>query len=1330
MPVQRVYLSTAASTASQSFSISNPFGLTVSWTYPALTGVSWSTTNTGITLTAAQGTTLATTSVTITAGYGAFSYPYIFSLNINPNTLQNPGDVILYTLTSATLTLNLNNPSSAIVTWSYPTLAGVSWTATNTGITLTAVQGLYMTVTSVTVTAVVNGTPYSSTFNLTINNSFTFTTLNGATTTAPTSLSSYSSYPSNLTLISGIQYWTVPTTTSYNFTVAGAGNASGYGEQGAVLYGSYTLNKNSLLAICVGQKGVQVNTRGGCGGTFVTTVPSINTTSLLSAIPLFIAGGAGGVYSSVGNANASLTITGNTGSGNGGIGGIGPNSGTVGGVYGGSAGGAGGGGFNSFKLNGGSGGGAFGLGGAGSGYNMGGGGGGYGGGGGGGGGTFNGGGGGGLYDITYLFNCSATNLGQGYVTVDTSIRFSLSNVGSTFLFTSPTGSSLFIPLTLSTSNPYGLIPMYTSSPSISGITLTSSSLAGVSINAAQGTSVVTQSFTITPTYGLYSNPITITLSCGPNPSFYILPVTRILYTAYPSSYVRIATVNPYSVIPTWSLSPSIDYSSITTATQYMLLSYYSSAFAQKTMTVTAGYGSYLYSQTFPLQTNSTVLSLPSVYTSGSVSNRLTGVAVYNTLESYLAFDTRGTSGGAYPNNYLCAGPQDTITAIFNIVYTNNTSSYKSIWIHNGSSWAYNPFTAQNVQPVATSEYTYTFTIPSLAAGLYSIVFMNSYYGFYNPSYNDISRSYAEFVLLINDYTPSFVLSNPGTTSLNTISGQSAPVVLTLTNPYNVTTTWTYPKISGVTWTPTNTGITAVAAQGTSYATNTITVQANFLTYSYPQSFSLYIDNTPGFVLSNPGTTTLYTINQSAQVALTLTNPFNLTPTWTYPTITGVTWTPTNTGITAVAAQGSSYATNTITVQASYSTFNYPQSFSFTINNTAGFVLSNPGTTTLYTLNGQVPLTLTLTNPLNLTPTWSYPTITGVTWTPSNTGITATAAQGSSYATNTITVQASYSTFNYPQAFSFTINNTAKTLNGIVSTFVGGLYYPYGATHDQTNTLYVADSNNSDIKKVNTTTAAVTSLVGLNVWSVAYDGSTYLYATDNNNHVIYRINASTGAYTTFAGSAGSAGSADGTGTAATFNFPSGITYSSAGFLYVTDTNNHTIRRISVPGAVVTTFAGSAGSAGSADGTGSAAQFYLPFDLTYDGTGKLYVADSYNYTIRSIVVSTAAVTTLAGSAGSTGSTDGTGSAARFNTPSGITYDGTSKLYVSDTINNTIRSIVISTAAVTTLAGTAGSASYVDGTGSAARFNTPNGITCNKSNGILYVVDSFNSVIRKII
>lgn len=210
-------------------------------------------------------------------------------------------------------------------------------------------------------------------------------------------------------------------------------------------------------------------------------------------------------------------------------------------------------------------------------------------------------------------------------------------------------------------------------------------------------------------------------------------------------------------------------------------------------------------------------------------------------------------------------------------------------------------------------------------------------------------------------------------------------------------------------------------------------------------------------------------------------------------------------------------------------------------------------------------------------------------------------------------------------------------------------------------------------------------------------------------------------TTVAG--GTSGSADGSGTVASFKRPFGITTDGTN-LYVIDTDNWTIRKIVIGTGTVTTIVGTAGTFGSVDGIGSSARFSNNEGITTDGT-NLYVVDAGNTTIRKIVISTGEVTTIAGTASTSGSADGIGAAARFYYPAGITTDGTN-LYVADTGNYTLRKIVIATGAVTTLAGAAGNAGYADGTGAAARFSGPMGVTTDGSS--LYVVDA--NTIRKIV
>ncbi len=216
---------------------------------------------------------------------------------------------------------------------------------------------------------------------------------------------------------------------------------------------------------------------------------------------------------------------------------------------------------------------------------------------------------------------------------------------------------------------------------------------------------------------------------------------------------------------------------------------------------------------------------------------------------------------------------------------------------------------------------------------------------------------------------------------------------------------------------------------------------------------------------------------------------------------------------------------------------------------------------------------------------------------------------------------------------------------------------------------------------------------------------------------------------FVGDTSSAGTVDGTGAAARFNDPFGVAADGAGNLYLTDRGNHTIRKIT-PAGVVTTFAGTAGVVGNADGTGAAASFDYPVGIATDSAGNVYVADYGNYTIRKITPA-GVVTTLAGAAGTKGSVDGARATARFNGPLGVATDRAGNIYVTDAgtpdMGNTIRKITPD-GVVTTFAGTAGVAGSIDGTGAAARFDFPRGIATDRA-GNVYVADFNNHTIRKI-
>lgn len=218
-----------------------------------------------------------------------------------------------------------------------------------------------------------------------------------------------------------------------------------------------------------------------------------------------------------------------------------------------------------------------------------------------------------------------------------------------------------------------------------------------------------------------------------------------------------------------------------------------------------------------------------------------------------------------------------------------------------------------------------------------------------------------------------------------------------------------------------------------------------------------------------------------------------------------------------------------------------------------------------------------------------------------------------------------------------------------------------------------------------------------------DSSGNIYVADGNR-VIRKI-APDGTVSTLAGLAGAGSQWDGTGTGAGFNGPTGIALDDSGNLYVTDM---TLIRKVTPAGVVTTIAGSRGTYGSQDGTGSYGLFMNPNGIALDSAGNIYVADTDNNSIRKVTQS-GVVTTLAGSLSywSWGAVDDTGSAARFHSPHGLAIDSAGNLYVADTGNNSIRKVTPGGVVTTILSGAAVGLSNIYG------------VTIDKA-GSLYVLD----------
>lgn len=242
----------------------------------------------------------------------------------------------------------------------------------------------------------------------------------------------------------------------------------------------------------------------------------------------------------------------------------------------------------------------------------------------------------------------------------------------------------------------------------------------------------------------------------------------------------------------------------------------------------------------------------------------------------------------------------------------------------------------------------------------------------------------------------------------------------------------------------------------------------------------------------------------------------------------------------------------------------------------------------------------------------------------------------------------------------------------------------------------------------------------------------VYLADYSSHTILRIDPVTGATTILAGN-GSQGLTDGPAASAQFYFPSGLCLSSdESTLFVADNANCLIRKINLNTQTVTTIAGVAGAyAYQDDANGLLAKFNQPLDLVLaDGDSVMYISDSENHLIRKLNLNSSEVTTVAGN-GSAGSGDGAALAAGFRNPSGLALseDG-NKLYIADAGNHLIRVLDFYLNTITTLAGTAGSTGSVDNAaGLSSSFNVPSGVSLAQNDSVLYVMDTFNNLIRKI-
>ncbi|GAB3662668.1 hypothetical protein GCM10028791_37850 [Echinicola sediminis] len=237
------------------------------------------------------------------------------------------------------------------------------------------------------------------------------------------------------------------------------------------------------------------------------------------------------------------------------------------------------------------------------------------------------------------------------------------------------------------------------------------------------------------------------------------------------------------------------------------------------------------------------------------------------------------------------------------------------------------------------------------------------------------------------------------------------------------------------------------------------------------------------------------------------------------------------------------------------------------------------------------------------------------------------------------------------------------------------------------------------------------------WKSCVDKEGNIYIADRNNHAIRKIDAN-GNVSTLAGT-GIAGYQDGPGNTAQFNQPLDVAVDDKGVVYVADNINHMIRRID-PDGKVSTVSGS--GKGHQDGALAEAQFSNPSGLDLDNEGNIIVADRINHLIRKIDLSTALVSTLAGS--SQGTRDGATEEAQFNNPYGVAVGASGEVVVADLSNHKIR--MIKDGEVSTIGGTV--RGFLDGPSAVAQFYNPTDVEV--IDGVVYVADLGNHRIRRIV
>ncbi len=345
------------------------------------------------------------------------------------------------------------------------------------------------------------------------------------------------------------------------------------------------------------------------------------------------------------------------------------------------------------------------------------------------------------------------------------------------------------------------------------------------------------------------------------------------------------------------------------------------------------------------------------------------------------------------------------------------------------------------------------------------------------------------------------------------------------------------------------------------------------------------------------------------------------------------------------------------------------------------------------------------------------------------------------------------------------NNVRKIdASGIISTIAGlgptavgdggaassaSLNLPSGAAADAAGNIYIADATNNRIRKIDASTGNISTIAGTGTAGntgdgaaatsatlslprgVALDSDGNVYIADAGNNRIRKVTVSTGNIAALAGTGTAGFTGDGgAATSATLSSPEAVAVDSSGDVYIADSTNNRIRKVTVSTGNIETIAGMGGSSSSGDGgLATAAQVNNPAGIAVDSSGNVYISDTFGQRIRKIDASTGNISTVAGTGTSGSSGDGgLATAARLNFPRGLTLDAAGNLYIADYSNNRIRRVDTS-GSIETIAG-AGTAGFSGdgGLAASAQLNRPYGVAADSS-GNIYVADSNNHRVRKL-